>query len=275
MHIPQSFRFNLLVHFFSTFALSCAVAALAARGPVQSFDTTAGPVKITPIYHAAAMIEAGDDRIYIDPAKPANIAGLAPGDLILITDIHGDHLDPADIAALSNAQTVIVAPAAVQQTVTNAKVLANGENMTWRKWKIAAVPMYNIKHTMPNGTPYHSKGRGNGYVLTYGGKNFYFAGDAEGTPEMLALKDIEVAFIPMNMPYTMTPDEAADAVKVFKPKVVIPYHYKGSEIQKFADDLKGTGIEVRLLDWYGNMMPASQQRVTPPAEIPRPTTGAM
>jgi len=275
MQIHQSFRFNSLVHFLPVLALPFVAAAVAAPGPVQSFDTKAGPVRITPIYHAAAMIEAGGDRIYIDPAKPANITGLPPGNLILITDIHGDHMDAADIAALSNAQTVIVAPAAVQQTVTIAKVLANGESMTWRKWKITAVPMYNIKHTMPNGTPYHTKGRGNGYVLSYGGKNFYFAGDTEGTPEMLALKDIDVAFIPMNLPYTMTPDEAADAVKAFKPKVVIPYHDKGSDTQKFADDLKGTGIEVRLLDWYSNAMPASAPRVTPPAEIPRPTTGAM
>ena len=101
------------------------------------------------------MIEAGGDRIYIDPAKPANIEGLPPGDLILITDIHGDHMDTGDIAALSNAQTEIVAPAAVQKTVTAATVLGNGQSMTWRKWKITAVPMYNIEHNMPNGTPYH------------------------------------------------------------------------------------------------------------------------
>ncbi len=264
----KSLRLNL-----PALALSFAVAAWAAPAPVQSFDTKAGPVKITPIYHAAAMIEAGGDRIYIDPAKPANIEGLAPGDLILITDIHGDHMDAADIAALSKPGTEIVAPAAVQQTVTGAKVLGNGESLTWRKWTITAVPMYNTNHKMPNGTPYHPKGRGNGYVLSYGGKNFYFAGDTEGTPEKAALKNIEVAFIPMNLPYTMTPDEAAQAVKTFKPRVVIPYHYKGSDIQKFADDLKGTGIEVRLLDWYGNAAPSSSPRVTPPAEIPRPTTG--
>src|SRR5208282_5523027 len=136
-----------------------------------------------------------------------------------------------------------------------AKVLANGESMVWRKWKITAVPMYNIKHTMSNGTPYHTKGRGNGYVLTYGGKNFYFAGDTEGTPEMLALKDIDVAFIPMNLPYTMTPDEAADAVKAFHPKMVFPYHYKGQDTAIFKKDLEGSGIEVRLLDWYANAMP--------------------
>ena len=229
-----------------------ALPAFAAPGPVQTFATSAGPVNITPIYHAAAMIEAGGDRIYIDPAKPANIAGLPPGDLILITDIHGDHMDAADIKALSKDSTVIIAPSSVAQTITSAKVLDNGGTTTWHNWKITAVPMYNIKHVQPNGTPFHTKGRGDGFVLSYGGKNFYFAGDTEGTPEMLALKNIDVAFIPMNLPYTMTPDEAAAAVKVFKPKVVIPYHYSGQDTAQFKKDLEGTGIDVRLLDWYAN-----------------------
>jgi L-ascorbate metabolism protein UlaG (beta-lactamase superfamily) len=229
--------------------------SLAAQVPVQTFATTAGAVKITPIFHASAMIQVGADTIYIDPAPPGNIHGLPPADLILITHDHPDHLNPGDIAALSKTGTEIIAPAAVQQTVTSARVLGNGESTTWRKWKITAVPMYNIHQLMPNGQPYHAKGHGNGYVLTYGGKNFYFAGDTEGTPEMSALKDIDVAFIPMNLPYTMSPDEAAAAVKAFHPKIVIPYHYRGQDTQKFADDLKGAGIEVRLLDWYSNPAP--------------------
>ncbi|MFP5204855.1 MAG: MBL fold metallo-hydrolase [Acidobacteriota bacterium] len=232
-------------------------AGAAAPVPVQTFATRAGLVRITPIYHATVMIQGGGDRIYLDPAKPANLGGLPAGDLILITDIHPDHLDPADIAALSKQGTEILAPAAVQQKVAQAHVLGNGESMTWHRWKITAVPMYNLRHVMPNGQPYHPKGRGNGYVLNYGGKNFYFAGDTEGTPEMSALKNIDVAFIPMNLPYTMSPDEAAAAVKAFHPKVAIPYHYQGQDIQKFADDLKGTGIEVRLLDWYSNRAPAA------------------
>jgi L-ascorbate metabolism protein UlaG (beta-lactamase superfamily) len=231
--------------------------ALAAQVPVQTFATAAGAVKITPIAHAAAMIQAGGDNIYIDPAPPANISGLSPADLILITHDHPDHMNPAYIATLSKAGTEIVAPAAVQEKVTNARVLGNGQSMPWHRWKITAVPMYNIHQVMPNGMPYHPKGRGNGYVLTYGGKNFYFAGDTEGTPEMSALKDIDVAFIPMNLPYTMNPDDAAAAVKTFHPKIVIPYHYRGQDTQKFADDLTGSGIEVRLLDWYSNIAPPS------------------
>jgi L-ascorbate metabolism protein UlaG (beta-lactamase superfamily) len=237
---------------FFTAALGTAflVGPALAADQTQSFPTKAGAVQITPIYHAAAKITAGKDTIYIDPAKPAKIDGLPPGDLILITDIHGDHMDAADVTALSKTDTQVIAPAAVAKTITQAKVLANGETTSWHKWKITAVPMYNINHNQPNGQPYHDKGRGNGYVLNYGGKNFYFAGDTEGVPEMRALKNIDVAFIPMNLPYTMTPAEAADAVKAFHPKVAIPYHYKGQDIEVFKKALDGTGVEVRLLDWY-------------------------
>ena len=161
---------------------AAAVPALAAAGPVQTFPTSAGPVNIVPIYHAAVMIEADGERIYIDPAKPANIRGLSPGDLILITDIHGDHMDADDIKALSKAGTDIIAPASVQATITAAKPLANGASTNWHKWKITAVPMYNTKHLQPNGEPFHTKGRGDGYVLSYGGKNFYFAGDTAYAP---------------------------------------------------------------------------------------------
>ena len=256
---------RLTVLAVQTAVLAVTLAATgftAAQSSAQVFKTAAGPVEITPIFHASAIIKAGGDTIYIDPAHPANIADLPPADLILITDVHPDHMDVADIAALKGKSTEIVAPAAVQDTVKTAKALANGESLQWHKWKITAVPMYNVTHTMPNGTPFHPKGRGNGYVLSYGGKNFYFAGDTEGTPEMRALRGIDVAFVPMNLPYTMTPQEAADAVKAFKPKVVIPYHYRGQDLQLFAKALIGTGIEVRLLDWYAN--PASNASVPAP-----------
>ena len=226
-----------------------ALPALAAD-QTQIFSTARNAVRITPIYHATAMITAGRDTIYIDPAKPAKIEGRTPADLILITDIHGDHMDAADVTALSKAGTLVIAPAAVAATITQAKPLANGDSTRWRDWKITAVPMYNINHNQPSGQPYHDKGRGNGYVLNYGGKNFYFAGDTEGVPEMRALKNIDVAFIPMNLPYTMTPQEAADAVKAFHPKVAIPYHYKGQDVEAFKKALDGSGIDVRLLEWY-------------------------
>lgn len=218
--------------------------------PAQSFDTSAGPVKITPVFHASMLIEAAGKTIYIDPAKPGNFAGLPPADLILITDVHGDHMDPATVLALSKAGTQILAPAAVVKTVNIAGTIANGEMKTWNGWKIEAIPMYNLKRGPAEGQFFHDKGRGNGYVLTYGGKRFYISGDTEGIPEMRALKNIDVAFVCMNLPYTMPPDEAADAVKAFHPKVVIPYHYKGSDLGVFQKGLDGTGIEVRILDWY-------------------------
>jgi L-ascorbate metabolism protein UlaG (beta-lactamase superfamily) len=233
--------------------LSFSAGASAQTRPVQTFDSSAGPVKITPVYHASLEIEAGGKVIIIDPAKPANFAGLPQADLILVTDIHGDHLDEALLKAESKADTTIIAPDAVAKMVKEVKitkVLANGEKTTWGAWTIEAIPMYNMKRGPAEGKFFHDKGRGNGYVLTYGGKRFYFSGDTENIPEMRALKNIDVAFVCMNLPYTMTPEEAAEAVKAFHPKVAIPYHYKGQDITVFKKALDGTGIDVRLLEWY-------------------------
>ena len=220
--------------------------------PSQIFPTSAGPVKITPIFHASFVMQAGGKTIYVDPAKPADFSGMPHPDLILITDIHGDHMDPALIASVSSggAAPEILAPPAVAKTVTQAQTVSNGETKTWQGITIEAIPMYNLKRGPAPGKLYHDKGRGNGYVLTYGGKRFYISGDTEDTPEMRALKNIDVAFVCMNLPYTMPPEEAAEAVKAFHPKVVIPYHYRGSDLTVFQKALKGTGIEVRLLDWY-------------------------
>jgi L-ascorbate metabolism protein UlaG (beta-lactamase superfamily) len=226
------------------------VAAAFSAGQSQIFPTSSGPVKITPLYHASTLIEAGGKTIYLDPAKPAKLAGLPKADLILITDIHGDHMDPDWIQQISKADTEILAAPAVVQTVTSAKPIANGETKNWQGWTIEAIPAYNLKRGPAPGKFFHDKGRGNGYVLTYGGKRFYFSGDTEGVPEMRALKNIDVAFVCMNLPYTMPPEEAADAVKAFHPKVVIPYHYHGSDLAVFQKGLEGTGIEVRVLDWY-------------------------
>ena len=221
-----------------------------ADNRTQVFPTSAGPVKITPLYHASTLIEAGGKVIYLDPAKPANFAGQPKADLVLITDIHGDHMDPASLTAVSKPGTEILAAPAVVSTVTTAKPIANGESKKWQGWTIEAIPAYNLTRGPAPGKLFHDKGRGNGYVLTYGGVRFYFSGDTEGVPEMRALKNIDVAFVCMNLPYTMPPEEAADAVKAFHPKVVIPYHYRGSDLAIFQKKLEGTGIEVRLIDWY-------------------------
>jgi len=215
-----------------------------------TFSTSAGEVKITALYHASTLIEANGKAIYLDPAKPAKFAGHPKADLILITDIHPDHMDPSSIAEVSQAGTEILAPPAVVETVKTARPIANGDTKTWQGWSIEAIPAYNLKRGPAPGKLFHDKGRGNGYVLTYGGKRFYFSGDTEGIPEMRALKDIDVAFVCMNLPYTMPPDEAAEAVRAFHPKVVVPYHYRNSDLDAFKRGLEGSGIEVRLLDWY-------------------------
>src|SRR5437879_5716816 len=149
-----------------TAALSVAALAFPtlALAQVQTFSTSAGKVEITPIYHATAKITAGGDTIYIDPAKPAKVEAGPKADLILITDIHGDHMDAADVTALSKDGTTVIAPAAVAKTITQAKVVGNGETTSWKKWKITGVPMYTISPHQPTGQPCRDKGRGNGYA---------------------------------------------------------------------------------------------------------------
>src|ERR1700757_1149984 len=216
-------------------------AFVLAADQTQTFPTSAGPVKITPLNHASTLIEAGGKTIYLDPAKPVKFDALPKADLLLITDIHGDHMDPDAIKDASKSDTEIFAAPAVVQTVTTAKPIANGESKTWQGWTIEAIPAYNIKRGPAPGKLFHDKGRGNGYVLTYGGKRFYFSGDTEGIPEMRELKNIDVAFICMYERPTMPPEEAADAVLAFHPKIVIPYHYGTSDPTIFQKKLAGSG----------------------------------
>ena len=228
------------------------VAVLAA--PLAAADiekTSVGKLKITPVKHGSLMLEFSGQVWHVDPWSQADYSALPKADVILVTDIHGDHLDPKAIAAVRKASTVIVAPAAVAKTVTEATVLNNGAKTTVGGIEIEAVPMYNLKRGPQPGKLYHDKGRGNGYVLNVGGKRVYISGDTEAVPEMRALKDIDIAFVCMNLPYTMPPGEAADGVRAFRPKVVYPYHYRGSDLAVFADALKDEKrIEVRLRDWY-------------------------
>jgi len=188
--------------------------------------------------------------LYVDPANAGSYEGLPPADLILVTDIHGDHLDAGQIEKLRKKGTAIVAPEAVAKTVTGAVVIRPGETKEFGQWKIEAVLAYNVKHTTPSGGVMHEKGRGVGYVLSYGGKRFYISGDTEGVPEMRALKNIDVAFVCMNLPYTMAPEEAAEAIRAFQPKIVYPYHYGKSDLTVLEKALAGSGVEVRIRNWY-------------------------
>jgi L-ascorbate metabolism protein UlaG (beta-lactamase superfamily) len=249
--------------FFALLPPMLPALAFAAHPPADAFETSAGMVKITPIYHASLTIEAAGRVIYIDPwcKGGGDFNGLKPADLILITDIHPDHLDADCVNKVKQPGTRIFAPPAVAAQLGNAAQLANvdiiknGETREWNKWTIEAIPMYNVRRGPAPGKFFHDKGRGNGYVLAFGGKRFYFSGDTEGIPEMRALKNIDVAFVCMNLPYTMPPEEAADAVKAMHPKIVYPYHYRNgdgtmSDLAVLQKGLEGSGIEVRLRDWY-------------------------
>jgi L-ascorbate metabolism protein UlaG (beta-lactamase superfamily) len=235
--------------------ISLAISGLASVALLAAPDTipaSGGDITITPINHATLQIAHGQDVIDVDPVAQANFGTLPAPTIILVTDIHGDHLDPATIAKLKKDTTTVVAPAAAAGKLQGAVVIANGETKTVNGVGLEAVPMYNLQRGPSPGQLFHDKGRGNGYVVTLGGKRLYIAGDTECTPEMKALKDIDVAFVPMNLPYTMPPSEAAECVKAFKPKIVYPYHYRGQNLDEFASALKGSGVDVRIRDWYGS-----------------------
>ncbi len=227
-------------------------AALAASGahPSVEFSTKAGPLKLTAIRHASFMLEAGGKVVHVDPWSQGDYSGLPKADLLLITDSHPDHFDLKAIDLVRRPDTIVIAPPVVAEKLPGARILRNGDSTNAAGFQIEALPMYNVKRGPAEGQVYHAKGRGNGYVLAWGAFRLYIAGDTELTPEMRALKNIDAALICMNLPYTMPPEEAAEAVKAFRPKVAIPYHYRGSDPGVFEKALAGSGIEVRILDWY-------------------------
>src|SRR6266487_3121034 len=219
--------------------------------------TSDGDLIIHPINHATFVLSWKDKTIYVDPVGTSKrFDGLPKPDLILVTDIHGDHLSPETLEAVADAKTAIVAPSAVAEKLPEklrkqATVLANGGSKSVAGVSIEAVPMYNLT---ADRLKYHNKGRGNGYVITVAGKRIYISGDTEDIPEMRSLKNIDVAFVCMNLPYTMSIEQAATAVLDFKPKIVYPYHYRGqggfSDTQQFKTLVnKGNAsIDVRLKD---------------------------
>ena len=216
-------------------------------------------LEVVPIEHASAVITAKNTTIFIDPVGEGSwYENYHSPDLILITDIHWDHFNPKTLGAILGANTKIVAPKAVADKMTPAllsqtTVLSNGESTALNGVQISAIPMYNLRE---EALDFHNKGRGNGYVLTIGEKRLYFSGDTEDIVEMRALENIDMAFICMNLPYTMTEAAAASAVLEFKPKAVYPYHYRGkpnvSDVARFKAlvNKENPDIEVIQLDWY-------------------------
>ncbi|MBN1223012.1 MAG: MBL fold metallo-hydrolase [Candidatus Aminicenantes bacterium] len=212
--------------------------------------TSGGNLKITFIGHGTLMFEFAGMCIHIDPvSRYADYKQMPKADVILVTHHHGDHLDESAIKNVLKGDTEIVwtAKCAEMGGSTSGMVMANGDVRTVKGLLISAVPAYNLKHMRSPGNPYHPKGEGNGYIITFGDKKVYVAGDTENTPEMKALKEIDVAFLPMNLPYTMTPEMVADAAMAFKPKVLYPYHFGDTETAKLIEFLKEEpDIEVRI-----------------------------
>ena len=246
----------IILAFLSLIALGHTEAQRVAPDIVS---TKMGPLTIQPLVHASLVLSLPRLTIYADPTGgAANYAGLQAPDIILVTDIHGDHFDPRTLTAVATTATILVVPKVVADKLPdslkgNLVVLGNGGRVARSGITIEAIPMYNLPESP---TAMHTKGRGNGYVLDIGGKNIYLSGDTQGIPEMRALKNIDVAFVCMNLPYTMNVDEAADAVLAFKPHIVYPYHYRGqggfSDVNAFKTKVEAEDkdIDVRLRNWY-------------------------
>ena len=226
-----------------------ATTVTAAEGPpTDRIATSAGPLDLTFLGHGTLMLTFKDTVLHVDPyGKVADYAALPRADLVLLTHDHADHLDQAALALVRTPVTDIVLPPVCADRVQGGLILKNGETRTVRGITVTAVPAYNLVHHRDNGEPFHPRGVGNGYLLDFGDTRLYVAGDTENTPEMAALKDVDIAFLPMNLPYTMTPEMVADAARAFRPRILYPYHYGDTDPQRLVELLRDQAdIEVRI-----------------------------
>lgn len=233
----------LPVMVFSLLALSAHAQETFEKDVIK---TVAGDLEISFIGHGTLMMKFGGRIIHVDPfSKLADYSKLPKADLLLITHEHQDHLDPAAIDQVLTKDTKVVLTEKGAEKLSGGIIMKNGDVQAVLSITIEAVPAYNLVHKRENGQPFHPKGQGNGYVLTFGDKRVYIAGDTENTPEMKSLKNIDIAFLPMNLPYTMTPEMVADAAQAFKPRVLYPYHYGETDTSRIVALLKDN-IEVRI-----------------------------
>jgi L-ascorbate metabolism protein UlaG (beta-lactamase superfamily) len=224
-------------------------ASAQAAEPFESdvFETSGGELKITFIGHGSILFTFGGRAIHVDPdSRLADYAKLPKADIVLITHEHGDHCDPKALQAIATEKTILVTNEGCASGMKNRLVMHNGEARTVEGLPIRAVPAYNLVHMRSEGVPFHPKGAGNGYIVDFAGRKVYVAGDTENIPEMKALEGIDVAFLPMNLPYTMTPEMVAAAARSFNPKILYPYHFGDTDPSTVARLLKGSNIEVRI-----------------------------
>jgi L-ascorbate metabolism protein UlaG (beta-lactamase superfamily) len=241
------------MHKFSHFVIALLfifIATVAVHGEFEEdiITTSKGDLKITFIGHGTLMFTFAGKVIHVDPvSREADYSHLPKADLILVTHEHGDHLDAKAIDIIRQEKTDLVLTENCTDKVKGGIIMKNGDVKTVQGLKIEAIPAYNILHKRGSGAPFHPKGIGNGYVIAFADKKVYVAGDTEDTPEMKELRDIDIAFLPMNLPYTMTPEMVADAAKVFKPKILYPYHYGNTDTSRIVELLKDVKeIEVRI-----------------------------
>jgi len=231
------------------FALICASAGFAQETfETDAIQTASGELKITFIGHGSLMVEFGGKIIHVDPfTRVGDYSKLPKADLVFITHEHRDHLDVDALKMIRTEKTVVVLTEKCAAQVKGGIVMKNGDLQTVEGIHVEAVPAYNVVHKRDDGNPYHPKGDGNGYVFTFGDKRVYVAADTENIPAMAALKNIDIAFLPMNLPYTMTPEMVSKAVRTFKPKVLYPYHFGETDTSRIVELLKDCPeIEVRI-----------------------------
>jgi L-ascorbate metabolism protein UlaG (beta-lactamase superfamily) len=228
--------------------LVSAFSAAAQKYESDVFETSAGSLKITFLGHGSLIFTLREKTIYVDPVSQwADFSQFPRADVILLTHEHSDHLDAKALALLRTDKTVVVGPEACTKEIKGMQIMRNGDRQTIEAMSIEAVPAYNIVHMRSPGQPFHPKGSSNGYVIAFGDKRVYVAGDTENIPEMKQLKGIDIAFLPMNLPYTMTPEMVADAARSCRPKILYPYHYGNTDTARIVDLLKGDkDIEVRI-----------------------------
>jgi len=212
-------------------------------------QTSAGDLGITFLGHGSLMFTFAEKIIHVDPfSRVADYTALPKADIILITHEHQDHLDAAALKDIRTEDTTIVLTELCDQQIDGGIVMRNGDMSVVQGLSIEAVPAYNLIHKRESGDPFHPCGHGNGYVLTIGETRVYIAGDSENTPEMMSLSNIDIAFLPMNLPYTMTPEMVATAAHAMKPTILYPYHFGSTDTTLLIDllrDQRKTEVRIR------------------------------